>query len=380
MVDSLNTSGFFEPGFTKGLVAIYTSNVHKGDEGLKQHQSLAYSADKGRTWTYYDKNPVLDIGMKDFRDPSVFWYEGKWKLVAVKPLEYIAQIYESSNLKDWKLLSEFGKMGDTAKIWECPSLFPVPVENSNGKKWVMMISSAGANTEFTGMQYFVGDFDGKKFTPQKQEGVFRIDEGKDFYAAIPFNNLPGGQDKPVIIGWANDWMYANQIPAEGSRGMFSMARKLSLKNENGVYKLVQVPVFNESIPTQTLNLSASDLAAGKTLDMESNSYRLTLTLDLADAKGFSIDLLKNEGESSVLSYDVASQILSFDRTKSGKVAFHEKFASVDGMKVPPRDNRLMLDIFVDNSLVELYANGGEKVMTQQVFPTKSKGQVVIRGK
>lgn len=380
VVDSLNTSGFFEPGFTKGLVAIYTSHVHKGDEGLKQHQSLAYSSDKGRTWKYYDKNPVLDIGMKDFRDPSVFWYAGKWKLVAVKPHEYIAQIYESANLKDWKLLSEFGKMGDTAKIWECPSLFPVPVENSNEKKWVMMISSAGEDTDFTGMQYFVGDFDGKKFTPQKQEGVFRIDEGKDFYAAIPFNNLPASQDKPVIMGWANDWMYANQIPAEGSRGMFSMPRKLSLKNENGVYTLIQVPVYAESIPTQTLNLSTSDLAAGKTLEMEGNAYRLTLTLDLADAKGFSIDLLKNEGESSVLSYDVASQTLSFDRTKSGKVAFHEKFASVDAMKVPPRDNRLMLDIFVDNSLVELYANGGEKVMTQQVFPTKSKGQVVIRRK
>jgi fructan beta-fructosidase len=380
VVDSLNTSGFFGPGFTKGLVAIYTSNVHKNDKGLKQHQSLAYSADKGRTWTYYDKNPVLDIGMKDFRDPSVFWYEGKWKLVAVKPHEYIAQIYESANLKDWKLLSEFGKMGDTAKIWECPSLFPIPVENSDQKKWIMMISSAGEDTKFTGMQYFVGDFDGKRFTPQKQDGIFRVDEGKDFYAAIPYNNLPASQNKPVIIGWANDWMYANQIPAEGSRGMFSLPRKLSLRNDNGVYKLIQVPLFSESIPTQTLSLNASDLAAGKTIDMEGNSYRLNLTIDLTDVKGFLIELLKNEGESSVLSYDVASKTLSFDRTKSGKVSFHEKFASVDAMKVAPKSNQLMLDIFVDNAIVEIYANGGEKVMTEQVFPTKSKGQVVMSRK
>lgn len=380
VVDSLNTSGFFEPGFSKGLVAIYTSHVHDGKDGLRQHQSLAYSSDKGRTWTYYDKNPVLDINMKDFRDPSVFWHEGKWKLIAVKPQEYIAQIYESANLKDWKLLSEFGKMGDTAKIWECPSLFSVPVENSDQKKWVMMISSAAEDTEFTGMQYFVGDFDGKRFTPQKQDGVFRVDEGKDFYAAIPFNHLPASQNKPVIIGWANNWMYANQIPAEGSRGMFSMPRKLSLHNDNGVYKLTQTPVFPESITTQTLSLNAADLSAGKTLDMESNSYRLTLTIDLANTKGFSVDLLQNEAESSVLSYDIDSKILSFDRTKSGNVAFHEKFASVDAMTVAPKNNLLALDIFVDNSIVEIYANGGQQVMTQQVFPTKGKGKVVISKK
>ena len=158
VVDSLNTSGFFAPNFKKGLVAIYTSHVHKGGEGVAQHQSLAYSADKGRTWTYYDKNPVLDIGLKDFRDPSVFRYGNTWRMVVVKPLDFTVQIYESTDLKAWKLLSEFGKMGDVAKIWECPSLFRVPVEDTLAEKWVMMISSAAVGHGVHGHAVFRGRF------------------------------------------------------------------------------------------------------------------------------------------------------------------------------------------------------------------------------
>ena len=377
VVDSLNTSSFFAPGFKKGLVAIYTSHVYKGEEGLAQHQSLAYSADKGRTWTYYGKNPVLDVGMKDFRDPSVFRYEDKWKMVVVEPHEFTVQIYESIDLKDWKLLSEFGKMGDVAKIWECPSLFKVPVEDTLTEKWVMMISSAAEDTEFTGMQYFVGDFDGEKFTPQKQEGVFRVDMGKDFYAAIPFNNLPSTQPQPIIMGWVNNWMYANKIPTEGFRGMFSLPRALSLYQQDGVYRLRQKPIFKDKLPVRTLTMKATDLAAGVMMQMDGNSYRIELTAELAEAKDFEIKLLNNETEISLISYEVATGKLTFDRTKSGKVGFHKKFPSVETMTVLPKNGQLKLAVFVDNSVVEIYANEGTAVLTDLVYPTKSKGVVVI---
>lgn len=377
VVDSLNTSGFFEKGFTKGLVAIYTSHIDKKGKGLAQHQSLAYSADKGRTWKFYDKNPVLNIGLKDFRDPNVFMYEGKWKMIVAKPLEFMVQIYESTNLKDWKLLSEFGKMGDVAKIWECPSIFKVPIENSDKFKWVVMVSSAGEDTNFTGMQYFVGEFDGKKFTPDTQEGVLRIDNGKDFYAAIPFNNLSSKDKNPMIMAWGSNWTYAGDIPSEGRRGMFSMPRKLSLVNENGKFRLVQKPVFADNITTETLTLKASELTEAKTIEMTSNSYRLNLTIDLSNAKGFSIDLLKNEQEKSVLSYDVTSQKLSFDRTKSGKVDFNKTFPSIEKMKVVPQNGMLKLDIFVDNSIVEVFANDGKAVLTDLVFPKAKGGSVNI---
>ncbi len=377
VVDSLNTSGFFEKGFTKGMVAIYTSHIDKKGTGLAQHQSLAYSSDKGRTWKFYDKNPVLNIGLKDFRDPNVFMYEGKWKMIVAKPLEFMVQIYESSNLKDWKLLSEFGKMGDVAKIWECPSLFKVPVENSDKSKWVMFISSAAEDTEFTGMQYFVGDFDGKSFTPDAQEGVLRVDYGKDFYAAIPFNNLPSKDKNPMIMAWENNWTYAPDIPSEGRRGMFSMPRKLSLVNENGKFHLVQKPVYSDKIQTEILTLKVSELLESKTLEMPSNSYRLNLTIDSENSKGFSVDLLKNGEEKSVLSYNIATQKLSFDRTKSGKIDFSKKFPSVESMKIIPQNGIVKLDIFVDNSIIEIFANGGRAVLTDLVFPTTKGGNIII---
>ena len=379
VVDSLNTSGFFEPGFRNGMVAVYTSHVYKGGEGVAQHQSLAYSADKGRTWKYHDQNPVLDLGMKDFRDPSVFRHNGKWKMVVAKPKEYLVQIYESGDLKKWKRLSEFGKMGDVAKIWECPSLFKVPVEGSDEEKWVMMISSAAEDTDFTGMQYFVGDFDGKRFTADRQKGVRRVDYGKDFYAAIPFNNLPPGQPQPIIMGWASNWAYANKTPTAGYRGMFSLPRQLSLRRDSsGTHHLIQQPIFKDNIPTKTLTMKAPDLEAGVTLKMDGNSYRVNLTVELNGAKDFALKLLSNEAEASVLSYDIAAQKLTFDRTASGNVGFHEKFASVESVTVPPRNGELQLDIFVDNSIVEIFANGGATVLTDLVYPTKKKGEVMIK--
>jgi fructan beta-fructosidase len=375
VVDSMNTTGFFDKGFKSGMVAIYTSHIDKKGKGIGQSQSLAFSADHGRSWKFFDKNPVLDIHMTDFRDPSVFWHEGKWKMIVVKSLEYTAQIYESNNLKDWKLLSQFGKIGDYAKIWECPSLFKVPVLGTDKSKWIAMISSAGENTDFVGMQYFVGEFDGKKFTPDPQEAVLRIDHGKDFYAAVPFNSRPLSQKNPIIMAWQNNWAYAGDIPSEGRRGMFTMPRMVSLQEKNGKYQLIQKPIFADNIKTETLKLNVSENANGQQLAMDSNSYRLNLAIDVNNTKGFSIDLLKNGEEKSVLSYNVATGKLSFDRTKSGNVSFNKSFPSVESMTIEPENGLIKLDIFVDNSIVEIFANDGKAVLSDLVFPTKGSGTI-----
>lgn len=379
VVDSLNTSGFFEPEFKHGLVAIFTANITKGEEQLSQNQSIAYSSDKGRTWKYYDQNPVLDIGLKDFRDPNVMWWpsEQKWIMTVVKPLEYIAQFYESKDLKNWTLMSEFGKMGDTTKIWECPALVKVPVEKSEEGKWVLIISSGYKTEGFVGMQYFVGDFDGHSFTPQKATGVLSLDHGKDFYAAIPFNGLPNEHKKPLIIGWINNWTYAGDIPLQGSRGTFSMARQLSLTEVEGSYVLVQTPVVSDAILQENLNLTAADFSNNKVLEMPTNSYGLNLAIDLKNLDSFKISLLKNENEECLLSYHKESEQLTFDRTKSGKVDFQADFPSIEQMTVTPNNGKLTLSIFVDNSVIEIYGDGGKKVMTELVFPTKSSGKILF---
>ena len=382
VVDSLNTSGLFKPGYKHGIVAVYTIHKDKDGKGLGQSQGIAYSEDKGRTFKIYDKNPVLDIGIADFRDPAVIWDEAKkvWIMTVAIPLEHKVQFYWSENLKDWELKGEFGNQGDVTKIWECPSLSQVQVENSGEKKWVLIISSGHKYDGYVGMQYFVGDFDGKTFTPQKQEGVFHLDEGKDFYAAIPFGNQPANQPDPIIIGWANNWAYANQIPADEYRGQFSLPRKLTLINESGTLKLRQKPIISETIPTETANLKKGKGFSSPLSRKNNNVYRLKLDLNLSGSEGFEIDLLKHSNFSTKLNFDPKTATLSLDRNNSGETQFHESFKGIESMVVHPENGRLKLDIIVDKSVIEIYANDGKAVMTELVFPKSNTSSYSITWK
>ncbi|HNV28255.1 MAG TPA: glycoside hydrolase family 32 protein, partial [Cyclobacteriaceae bacterium] len=239
VVDYTNTSGLCEG--KDCMIAIYTSNLHKDNQGLRQHQSLAYSNDKGRTWKWYDKNPILDIQRKDFRDPKVFWYEPqqKWVMALVIPDLYVVQLYESKNLLKWDLMSEFGKVGDTLRIWECPDLYELPIEGQEKTKWVLSLSgSHPAGPTFVGMQYFVGDFDGKTFSSEQTTPLY-LEHGKDFYAGIVFNNM---KNRAVMLGWVNNWTYGNQIPTKIWRGAFSIPRELTLVETTKGLRLSQHPV------------------------------------------------------------------------------------------------------------------------------------------
>ncbi|WP_428668180.1 glycoside hydrolase family 32 protein [Runella sp.] len=374
VIDSMNTSGFFEKGFTKGMVAIFTSHI----EGKAQHQSIAYSIDKGRTWKRYDKNPVLDLGMKDFRDPSVIWYPEKqaWIMTVVKPLEYMAQFYESKDLKKWTLLSEFGKQGDMTKIWECPSLTKIPIEGTKEFKWVLMVSSGHRQKNYLAMQYFVGDFDGKTFTSQKQNEILYVDEGKDFYAAIPFNNLPKSHTKPIMIGWINDWEYAREIPTGDTwRGGFSVPRELSLKKTANGLRLVQHPVM----ALKKLAFSVKNKVINKAYEVpfKGEVFDLALEIQPQQAKAVTLNIFQSKDEATVIRYDVFTQELSLDRTHSGQVNFHPRFSSIERVKVPLKDGKLSLRLLADKSIVELFAQDGEQVLTDWVFPTKHEGGITI---
>ena len=161
VVDTNNTSGFGTKD-RPPLVAIYTAHTAEN-----QSQALAYSTDGGLTWTKYAGNPVLDIGQKDFRDPKVIWHEPtrRWIMAVVLPTEHKVQFYASENLKRWTHLSDFGPVSATGGIWECPDLFPLPVEGKGGApKWVLLVNlNPGGPAGGSGCQYFVGDFDGKTF-------------------------------------------------------------------------------------------------------------------------------------------------------------------------------------------------------------------------
>jgi levanase len=176
VVDRENTTGFGTRN-NPAMVAIYTS-AYPG----KQAQSLAYSTDRGRTWTKYAGNPVLDINSGEFRDPKVFWYapERKWVMAVVKALEHKVQLYSSPDLKTWKHMSDFGPANAVGGAWECPDLFPLAVDGDRkNTKWVLLVSmNPGGIAGGSGMQYFVGDFDGTTFTADNVLGAYTPPAGQ----------------------------------------------------------------------------------------------------------------------------------------------------------------------------------------------------------
>ncbi len=363
VVDVNNTSGLCQSNDC--LIAIYTSNLHRDNQGLRQHQSLAYSNDKGRSWKRYDKNPILDIQRKDFRDPKVFWYEPqqKWVLALVVPDLFTVQLYESKNLLNWELMSEFGKVGDTLRIWECPDLFELPIQGQPGKsKWVLSLSGGHpAGPTFVGMQYFVGDFDGKNFISDQTTPLY-LDYGKDFYAGIIFNNV---KDRAVMMGWINNWTYANQLPTESWRGAFSLPRELALLETPDGWRLTQEPVAEY---TALRGDKISELNSRNT-----NSFELELEIP----EGSGIHLFKSEREQTTIGYQDGN--LYLDRTKSGRVDFQKDFASRESVGVKPRTPSITVRVIVDQSIIELISIDGLYSITDQVFPTQENSRVEFFG-
>ena len=213
------------------LVAVYTSSYtgdHPTHPGL-QAQSLAYSLDDGRTWTKYAGNPVLDRGSRNFRDPKVFRYDGPqgsyWVMAAVEATDHQVVLYRSDDLIDWTYLSTFGPANATGGIWECPDLFPLPVDGDPDRvKWVMVVNlNPGSVAGGSGGQYFVGDFDGTTFTSESTvtgepapAGTVLEDFDGGAWDGWQAANEPGGTG-PFGAAPATGTL-AGQTPVTGFRG------------------------------------------------------------------------------------------------------------------------------------------------------------------
>lgn len=177
VVDYENTSGFGSKD-NPAMVAIYTG------ASAKQVQCIAYSLDKGRTWTKYEKNPVIDSGKLwntvDTRDPKVFWYEPNEEWVMILNERDGHSIYTSADLKEWKYESH------VTGFWECPELFELPVDgNPQNTMWVMYGASG---------TYMLGDFDGKVFTPKHGKYYYC---GGSIYAAQTFRSRTAAASRSV---------------------------------------------------------------------------------------------------------------------------------------------------------------------------------------
>jgi levanase/fructan beta-fructosidase len=338
---------------------MYTSAGHH------QTQSIAVSKDGGRTFKKYSGNPVLTTSdVPDFRDPRPFWNEDikAWNLILAAGQEM--RIYSSKDLKSWKYESSFGKeYGNHGGVWECPDLFPItyhPTPNTTETKWVLICNiNPGGPFGGSATQYFVGQFDGHKFTCESKPEVTKwLDYGKDHYATVSFYNAP--ENRRVVLAWMSNWQYANQVPTKQFRSANSIPRDLGLFEYKGESYVSVVP--------------SKEMLAARGAKVKQPTEACEIVIDIK--KQAEIVLSNAKGEQVVMTYDAQKQTFTMDRTKSGDVSFSEAFPCVT--EAPTYGTIKQLLIFIDRCSIEAFDADGKMAMTNLVFPSEPYTNIKIK--
>jgi sucrose-6-phosphate hydrolase SacC (GH32 family) len=363
VVDRTDSSGLC--GGHSCLVAIYTGQTEK-----KQTQNLAYSTDRGRTWTKYAGNPVVDLGMKDFRDPKVFWHEDtkRWVMVTVLPDQHKVRFFGSRDLKRWEALSDFGPAGATGGVWECPDLFPLPVEGAAGEtRWVLDVDlNPGGVAGGSGGQYFVGRFDGRTFVNDAPASETSwSDYGRDFYATISFSDIPAADGRRIWMAWMSNWIYANEEPTSPWRGALSLPRELRLRQTPAGLRLVQRPVRE----LDTLRIGGTPVRVAASTPLPAAAADIALEVAATGGEDAGIRLSNDSGEEVVIGAGGSPLEVFVDRRRSRATPL----ANYPGRHAGPVravDGGVQLRVIVDRSMVEVFANDGETAVSDRLFPTQ----------
>lgn len=332
VIDYNNTSGWGEKG-NPAMVAIYTA------DGARQTQCVAYSLDKGRTWTKYEGNPVIDSGEKwatrDTRDPRVFWYAPKGHWVMVLNERDGHSIYTSTDLKAWQYKSH------TTGFWECPELIELAVDgNPDNKKWVMYGASG---------TYMIGSFDGEKFTPEA--GKFYYVRG-NIYAAQCYNNIPAEDGRTIQIGWGQ--INHPHLPVNG---MMTFPTELTLRTTRNGVRLFSYPVAElaklQELKGNWANLKAEEATERlKPYDKEGALLiKTTIRLSHATSAGISLD-----GQ-NIVDYDMNRN------TINGTFYSPEEIGSME----------LKMTLLIDRTSVEVYIDDGAYSYVMERIPHNSSG-------
>lgn len=352
VVDTRNSAGFGK----NAIIAYYTSAAEA------QTQSMAYSTDGGRTFTKYEKNPVITSDIPDFRDPKIFWHEPTQKWIVVLAAGQEMQFYSSPNLKEWTFESSFGReYGNHGGVWECPDMMQLPVRGTGQQKW-MLVCNINPGGPFGGnaTQYFVGQFDGHKFTCESKPEVTKwMDYGKDHYATVSFSNAP--ENRHVVIAWMSNWQYANQVPTHQFRSSNSIPRDLDL--------------FADGEETYCGVIPSKEMQALRGKKVKKLSDVCELVIDIKGS--MELTLSNMNGEEVTMFYDAQKQTFSMDRTKSGDCSFSEAFAIVT--TAPTHGVMKQLRIFIDRCSIEAFAADGKMAMTNLVFPSIPYTMLKVKG-
>jgi sucrose-6-phosphate hydrolase SacC (GH32 family) len=381
VVDWHNSSGFGD-GAKPPLVAIYTGCLRRPEGG--QAQELAFSHDRGRIWTKYPGNPMLDLGLRDFRDPKVFWHEptARWVMVVVVPDDRRARFYDSADLKQWAWLSDFESPFEGQGIWECPDLIPLPTPQG-GTVWLFKVDVFGGHPSGdTGARIFFGSFDGTRFAAEPEAAPRWADWGADFYAALSWANMPEG--RAVWIAWMNCHRIAKHLPTEPWRGAMTVPRELAVRREAGQWELLQQPV-RELTALQGPAREAAALQVGESpMDLPTllpdDARLLDVQVQLQDLSAGGCVLLQL-GAGLLVGFDAERCTVFVDRAAAGfappgDALWPQRRHAPVAPPVPGRP--LVLRVLLDASSVEVFVGTGEATLTEQFLPLAADRALSLR--
>ncbi len=333
VVDWNNTTGF-QTGDEKVLVAIYTAagGTSPESEGQPFTQCLAYSNDRGRSWTKYQGNPVLENLAKGNRDPKVFWHKAtqRWIMTLFMKEDCHFAFFSSPDLKTWRHLQDM----ETEGTRECPDFFEIAIDGDTAnKKWVW----TGANG-----CYFIGSFDGYSFTPESE--LLTADWGNNFYAVQTYSDIPEEDGRRIQIAWM--WRKEGQYPDMPFNHQMNFPNELLLKTSSRGIRLVRQPIkeieglYNKTHSFNNLSLEPSQ---NPLANIDTDLIDMSFELELGTASGFTLNIRGTE-----ISYNAKTKELS----------------CLDKIAVLGRaNNYVQLRLLLDRTSIELFVNEGETCMS-----------------
>ncbi|KUF44922.1 hypothetical protein AV926_08215 [Myroides marinus] len=366
VIDKENIAGFGK----NAILAFYTScmspySIH-----------LAYSSNKGKTFTSYTNNPILAYNTdQEINDPKVFWHDASKSWIMVISTSPTISIYNSSNLKDWNKLSDFGVgISSNKGTWHSPDLFELPYGKTT--KWVLLLNTkTGAPNGGSGTQYFIGEFDGKTFTADNISTALWLDYGKDHTSSMIWHNTP--KDKVTYIAWMSNWEYTKNLPSKAFKNAMTIPRNLELGTNGEQIVLKSYPVkelkkIREEVSEFQTQLLDKSLNIQYFLDDNQGAYEIILEFDIVDTKTQRVkfSLLNTEGERLQYTLDLTKGLLLVDRSESGDCSFSKRFSKKLITAPLQVEKKYKFKLYVDKCSAELFLNKGKTVMTNLIFPSE----------
>ena len=336
-IDVDNTAGF-QTGTNPTLIAAYTAHKNLGNGDAIETQCIAYSNDRGRTFTKYKGNPVVDSKAKwnsrNTRDPKIFWHQPTEKWIMVLFERDGHSFYNSDDLKDWKYQSHL------SGFWECPELFELPIDdNKYHTKWVIYGASG---------TYMLGDFDGKTF--HVTSGKHQYVQGQ-LYAAQTFNNIPDSDGRRIQIGWGRGITHGGKMPF-GQMMLFPT--QLTLRSTRNGVRLFNEPIQEISAlhhKSHRWDQLDREKANEKLKGVSGDIFDIKMKVKIVDGTQFQFHLNGH----SILKYDMNFNLLN-------GAFYQNQHADSGGIE---------LEILIDRTSVEIFADHGAFTVVESLPAAKN---------